>query len=151
MHRSQFLIAVFDDPASLARVLGELSAEVADHAAVLLHETRDEPSGDAAACVLLQQMTEVGFAVSRGRVRCTAGRLASALAARSAGGAHSLAEALRAWLTPEQARELERHVASGRLVLWLPPATPEDFETLCARLVQASPHVVGLCTIDLGA
>jgi hypothetical protein len=42
-------------------------------------------------------------------------------------------------------------MASGRVVLWLPPATPEDFETLCARLVQASPHVVGLCTIDLGS
>lgn len=151
MRRSQFLIAVFDDPVSLARVLGELGAEVADHAAVLLHKSRDEPCGDAATSVLLRQMTEVSFTASRERIRCTTGRLASALAARSARGAHSLAEALRAWLTPEQARELEQHVASGRLVLWLPPATPEDFETLCGRLVQASPHVVGLCTIDLGA
>jgi hypothetical protein len=148
MHRSQFLFAVFDDRDSLARVLGELGAEVAERATVLLHESRDEPSGEPAS--VLQRMTEVHFAASLQRVRCTTGGLARALAARSAGGAHSLAEALHGWLTPEQARELERHVANGRLVLWLSPVTPEDFETLCARLVQASPHLVGLCTIDLG-
>ena len=95
-------------------------------------------------------MTEVHFAASLRCVHCTTGGLASALAARAASGAGSLAAALRGWLTPEQARELERHVASGRLLLWLPPATPDDFETLCARLVQASPHLVALCTIDLG-
>jgi hypothetical protein len=149
MQRSQFLIAVFDDRDSLARLLGELGGEVAGRAAVLLHENIEKASGEAGPGVL-RQMIEVRFAASVRAVRCTAGELADAIAARAAGGAHSLAEALRGWLTPEQARELERHVASGRLLLWLPPATPEDFETLCARLVQASPHLVALCTIDLG-
>jgi hypothetical protein len=149
MKRSQFLIAVFDDRDSLARVLDELGAEVAARAAVVLHERASEPSRKTASGVL-QPMTEVHFAASLRCVHITTGGLASALAARAAGGASSLAEALRGWLTPEQARDLERHVASGRLLLWLPPATEEDFETLCARLVQASPHLVALCTIDLG-
>jgi hypothetical protein len=145
MKRSRFLIAVFDDRDSLARVLDELGAEVAARAAVLLHERAGETASG-----ILHPMTEVRFAASLRYVHCTTGGLASALAARAAGGATSLAEALHDWLTPEQARDLERHVASGRLLLWLPPATEDDFETLCARLVQASPHLVAICTIDLG-
>jgi hypothetical protein len=150
MQRNQFLIAVFDDRDSLARVLGELGAEAAGRAAVLLHESADEPSGETVTDHL-QRMTEVHFTSSLRCVRCTAGGLANALAARAAGGASSLAEALHGWLTPEQARDFERHVASGRLLLWLPPTSPEDFETMCARLVQASPHLVALCTIDLAS
>jgi hypothetical protein len=89
-------------------------------------------------------MTELHFAASRSRVRCTAGRFAAQLAVRSAGGARDLAHALRGWISPEQAKELQWHVESGRLVLWLQPSTPEDFETVCARMVEASPHLVEL-------
>ncbi len=148
MHRSQFLIAVFDDWVALGGVLSELEAETTGSTAALLHERGDEPPGETASS-LVRHTTELRFAASIHRVRCTTGNLARALAARSAGGAHSLADALRAWLTAEQARELEHHVASGRLVLWWRPATPGDFETVWARLVQASPHLVGLCTPDL--
>ena len=148
MQRSQFLIAVFDDWDALARVLDNLAGKDTDRAAALLHKRRDGPSGDRPS--LLRDMTELRFAASLECVRCTRGKLADELAARSSAGAVSLAEALGSWLTHEQARELERHVANGRLVLWLRPATQDDFETVCARLVQASPHLVGLCTIDLG-
>ena len=148
MQRRQCLIAVFDDWNALAKALGDLGTQEIDRIAALLHKRKDAPPGEAASW-LAKDTTELRFAASVEHVRCTTGRIATALAARSAGGAHSLAEALRGWLGSEQALELQWHVESGRLVLWLQPATPEDFETVCARLVQASPHLVGLCSIDL--
>jgi hypothetical protein len=51
-------------------------------------------------------------------------------------------------VSSEQARTLEWHIESGRLVLWLEASTQEDFETACALLVQASPHLVGICDAD---
>jgi hypothetical protein len=143
MDRSRFLIAVFDDWDALGRVLSELEAETTDRAAALLHERKDAPA-DGTAVSLVRHTTELHFSASMQRVHCTTGGLAKALAGRLADGAHSLADALRAWLTGEQARELEHHVASGRLVLWVRPVTPADFETVCARLVQATPHLVAL-------
>jgi hypothetical protein len=89
-------------------------------------------------------MTELHYTASRSSVRCTAGRLAEQLAVRSAGGARDLAHALRGWVSAEQAKELQWHVESGRLVLWLQVSRPEDFETVCAQMVQASPHLVEL-------
>lgn len=148
MQRNQFLIAVFDDWDALARVLGEIGGGTTDRAVALLHKRRDGPPGDRPS--LLQDMIDLHFAASMESVRCTSGKLGAELVARAEAGASSLAEALGTWLTSEQARNVERHVACGRLVLWLRPATAEDFDTLCGRLVQASPHLVGLCTIDLG-
>jgi hypothetical protein len=148
MHRNQCLIAVFDDWDALTRVLGELGGKEWDHTAAVLHKRRDEPAGETASW-LLQDTTELRFAASVEHVHCTTGNLARELAARSAGGAHSLAEALRGWLTSEQARELEWHIERGRLVLWLRPAASEDFGAVSARLIKASPHLVGLCTIEL--
>ena len=63
---------------------------------------------------------------------------------RSAAGASDLAHALRGWVSPEQAKELQSHVERGRLMLWLQPSRPEDFETVCAQMVQTSPHLVEL-------
>jgi hypothetical protein len=81
-------------------------------------------------------------------MRCTAGRLAEALAKRAAGGVDDLAGALRGWMSSEQAREVQWHVEKGRILLWLEPPTAEDVDTACARLVQASPHLVELCNVD---
>ena len=97
---------------------------------------------------LVQNMAELRFAGFRESMRCTAGRLAEALAKRSAGGVDDLAGALRGWMSSEQAREVQWHVEKGRIVLWLEPPTSEDVDTACARLVQASPHLVELCNID---
>jgi hypothetical protein len=58
------------------------------------------------------------------------------------------AGALRGWMSSEQAREVQWHVEKGRIVLWLEPPTSEDVDTACARLVQASPHLVELCNVD---
>jgi len=148
MKRSQFVIAVFDDWDAVESVLANLGTDKIGRFGALLHMRKDEPPMLAVSW-LVQDMTELHFAASRRRVRCTTGRLATQLAARSAAGAHNLAHALRAWVSPEQAKELQWHIESGRLVLWLQPSRPEDFETVCAQMVQASPHLVEICDVAL--
>ena len=148
MKGSQFVIAVFDDWDAVEGLLANLGSDKIGRFGALLHTRNDEPAMLAVSW-LVQDMTELHFAASRSRVRCTTGRLAAQLATRSAGGAHDLAHALRGWVSPEQAKELQWHIESGRLVLWLQPSTPEDFGTVCAQMVQASPHLVELCDVKL--
>lgn len=148
MKQSQFVIAVFDDWDAVESLLANLESDKIGRIGALLHMRADEPAVLAGSW-LLQDMTELHFAASRRRVRCTTGRLAAQLATRSAAGSHDLAHALRGWVSPEQAKELQWQIESGRLVLWLQPARPEDFETVCAQMVQASPHLVELCDAGL--
>lgn len=148
MKRSQFVIAVFDDWEALESVLVNLGTKRIGRSSALLH-TRDDPPHLPAVSWLVRDMTELRLAPSRQRARCTTGRPAARLATRLLEGAHSLARALRGWVSSEQARELEWHVASGRLVLWLQLSTAEEFETVCAQMVQASPHLVELCDLEL--
>jgi hypothetical protein len=113
----------------------------------LLHIRKDEPP-TLTVSWLVQNMAELRFAALRESVHCTAGRLADALAKRSADGVHDLANALRGWMSSEQAREVQWHVERGHIVLWLEPPTSDDVDTACARLVRASPHLVELCNVD---
>lgn len=149
MKRHQSVVAVFDDWDALEGALADLDAERIGHAGAVLHTRKGEPSISAAAW-LVQEMTELRFAACD-RVRCTSGKLAAQLATRSAQGAHNVADALRGRVSSEQARALQWHIERGRLVLWLQPSTQEEFETMCARLVQASPHLVGLCDVDVNS
>lgn len=148
MKRSRYLIAMFDDWDALGGVLADLGAERIGSSSALLHTREDEPPLLTASW-LVQDMTELPFAAYSHRVRCTTGRLAAQLAARSTRGGHNLADALLGWVSSQQAGELQWHIEKGRLVLWLQPSAPEDFETVCARLVQASPHLVELCDMNL--
>jgi hypothetical protein len=148
MKPSQYVIAVFDDWKAVEGVLASLGSHKIGRFGALLHTRPHEPPMQAVSW-LVQDMMELHFAASRSRVRCTAGRFAAQLAMRSAGGARDLAHALRGWVSAEQAKELQWHVESGRLLLWLQPSRPEDFETLCAQMVQASPHVVELSNAQL--
>jgi hypothetical protein len=143
MKRSQFVIAVFDDWGAVESLLASLGSDRIGPFGALLHARADEPPMLAVSW-LVQEMMELRFGASRSRVRCTTGRFAAQLATRSARGAPDLAHALRGWVSPEQAKELQWHVESGRMVLWLQPSRPEDFETVCAQMVQASPHLVEL-------
>lgn len=148
MKRSQFVIAVFDDWEAVAALLASLGSDKIGRFGALLHTRADEPAMQVVSW-LAQDMTELHFGASRSRVRCTTGRFAAQLAMRSARGAPDLAHALRGWVSPEQAKELQWHAESGRLVLWLQPSRPEDFETVCAQMVQASPHLVELSDAQL--
>jgi hypothetical protein len=148
MKRNQFVIAVFDDWGTLESALASLGTERIGRSGALLY-TRDDQPPMPVASWLVQDITELHFAARVERVRCTTGKLAAELATRSAAGARDLARALRGWVSSDQAKELQWHIESGRLVLWLQPSTLEDVETVCAQMVRASQHLVGLCDVDL--
>jgi hypothetical protein len=95
---------------------------------------------------MLKEMAQLHFG-PRQRIACTAGQLGRELSSRAAKGARNLAEALRDWLSAEQAGQLASHLERGHLVLCVELRTPDDFSVLCGRLVQASPHMVELCNI----
>ena len=128
--------------------LMDLGSDARARSGALLHAHEGTPPIRSARW-LVEEMLDVHFAAHLKRVRCTRGELAIALAARSDQGANNVAAALHGWVSPEQASELQWHIESGRIVLWLQPSTAEDFDIVCARLVRASPHLVGICNVDL--
>ena len=154
---SRFVIAVFDEWSALRAVLEELKGRgVGLRGAVLFAREDDCGMGHAAGTAevisaFLAETTELPFAIPTQKVRCTSGVLAQSLVARSAGGAQRLAGALGAWISREHANALQRHLEVGRLVLWLEIARPRDLEVVCGHLVQKSPHVVGMCSVEASA
>ena len=145
-NRAQFVIAVFDDWDALQGVLVGMEGHVPMRGGAVLHARKDIPPL-ASAFRLLKEMTDLHFARSPHHVTCTMGQLAYELSGKLARGAQSVAEALHSWLGSDQAGQLENHIEMGRLVLWVELETSEDYSVLCGRLVQASPHMVGLCKI----
>jgi hypothetical protein len=149
---SRFVIAVFDEWQTLHAAIEDLNLHgIAPRGAVLF--ARDDPPGAAhppseeiISC-FLAQTTELPFLAAKQRVRCTAGTLANDLAERAERGARRLAAALAAWVSREHANALQSHIDKGRLVLWFELAQPQDLDVVCGRLVQTSPHVVGMCGI----
>jgi hypothetical protein len=143
-------IAVFDDWDTLQTVLEDIAVREPGRSGTVLH-AREDNLPPAVSSVLPKAMTELRFARSTLRIRCTGGEIADELAARLARGARSLADALNGWLSPDQAWQLQSHIEKGRLVLWLQLPRSEEFGVVCGRLVQASPHMVGLCTVAFKA
>ena len=144
---AQFVVAVFDDWETLHAVLVEMETDKATGPVTLLHGRREVPA-NVAASSLLKKMKELPFEQSRQHVACTDGQLAEALSTRLARGARTLAGALDDWLGSNQAKQLESHLERGHLLLCVELRTPDDFSIICGRLVQASPHMVGLCNIN---
>jgi hypothetical protein len=147
---SRFVIAVFDEWQSLHAAIEDLSLHgIAPRGAVLFADNDRPgaarlPSGGLVSC-FLAQTAELPFVSARQKVRCTAGTLAHDLAARAERGARRLAGALSGWVTREHANALQSHIDKGRLVLWFELAQPQDLDVVCGRLIQTSPHVVGMC------
>ena len=117
-----------------------------DRFGTLLYARNDDPP-PVVLSRLLKEITKLQFEGSKHHICCTRGGVATELAARLAHGARSLADALRSWLSTDQARQLQSHIEKGHLVLWLRLPTSEEFGRVCGRLVQATPHMVGLCNI----
>ena len=145
-NRAQFVIAVFDDWDALQGILVGMEEHAPMLAGAVLHARKDIPP-HASALRLLKEMTDFHFAQSPYHITCTIGQLAYELSSKLARGARSVAEALHSWLGSDQAGQLESHIEMGGLVLWVELRTTEDYSVLCGRLVQASPHMVGLCKI----
>jgi len=148
--RPQSVVAVFDDWDALHAVLVGLKSHTTLRSGVVLHARKDAPPA-ALSFGLLKEMAHLRFSQPRQDIACTVGRLAQELSVRSAGGTRSLAGALHGWFSSVQAEQLQSHIGRGHLVLCLQLGTPEDFSVVCGRLVQASPHMVGLCNIKFGS
>jgi hypothetical protein len=144
--RAQFVIAVFDDWDALQTVLLSMEPNALVRAGSVLHARKHIPPHGSALPVL-KETTDLHFAHSPQHITCTIGQLAHELSVKLAGGARSVAEALHSWLGSDQAGQLVSHIEMGRLVLWVEVQTSEDYSVVCGRLVQASPHMVGLCDI----
>jgi hypothetical protein len=152
---SRFVIAVFDEWDALLAAVEDLSVQgIAPRGAVLFARD-DRPDGAQSSLqgsmgpisIFLAETIELPFLSAKRRVHCTAGALAHELADRAARGASRLAGALRAWVSREHADALQRHVEKGRLVLWFELVQPQDLGIVCGRLIQTSPHVVGMCSL----
>jgi hypothetical protein len=144
---AQFVIAVFDDWDALQAVLKDASAYEFDRFGTLLHARKDDPP-PAVRSGLLKEITELQFVESKQRICCTRGEVAEQLTAKLAHGARSLADALHSWLGTDQAWQLQSHIEKGHLVLWI-QLPSEEFGAVCGRLLQASPHMIGLCNLRL--
>jgi hypothetical protein len=144
---SQLVVAVFDNWDTLHAALIEIESEQAAQSMALLHARRDVPP-KVASSSLLKQMTELRFERSRQHIACTVGQLAEALSLRATRGSRTLGDALQDWLGFNQAKQLERHLERGHLALCVELRAPNDLSVVCGKLVQASPHMVELCTID---
>lgn len=147
---SRFVIAVFDAWDNLHAAIEDLHLNgIAPRGAVLFARDDKPDAGRASSpeviSVFLAETTELPFLSPKRRVLCTAGTLAQELAARAGRGIRRLAEALGAWVGREHADALQRHIEMGRLVLWFELAQPSDLGIVCGRLIQTSPHVVGMC------
>jgi hypothetical protein len=146
---AQFVIAAFDDWDALEAVIETIGIHSPTPWSAVLHARAgtDRPPTHS---ILLSEMRELHFVQSHQRVVCTVGQLAEQLAAGAARGARGLEDALGQWLNAHQARQLQHHIAHGRLVLWLELRNAEEFGAVCAHLVRASPHVVELGNIRFG-
>jgi hypothetical protein len=147
---AQFVVAVFDDWDALHAVLVGLEEDAPMLTGAVLHARKHVPPM-ASRLSLLKDMAHLHFSQPRQDIACTVGQLAHELSARSARGARSLTDALHGWLSSDQAGQLQDHIGKGHLVLCLELRTPEDFSEVCGRLVQTSPHMVGLCNIKFEA
>jgi hypothetical protein len=147
---SRFVIAVFDEWDGLHAAIEDLNLHGIAPRGAVLFARGDNPdraqyaSRELISC-FLAETTELPFLSAKQNVRCTAGALAHELVARWQRGVRRLAAALSAWVGREHADELQRHIEKGRLVLWFELVQPQDLGVVCGRLVQTSPHVVGMC------
>ena len=105
----------------------------------------------AVSCKPLKEAVDLHFARSspaRAIISCTSGRIAERLVKKLASGSGNLSDALHSWLSSDQSWQLQSHVEKGHIVLWMQPTTAEEFDAVCGRLVQASPHIIGICNVS---
>jgi hypothetical protein len=143
---AQYVFAVFDNWETLQTVTEELAARAPNSSPAVLARRDSLPI--AVSCEPLKSAVDLHFAQSHHRISCTSGRIAERLSKNSASGIRSLSDALHSWLSSDQSWQLQRHVEEGHLVLWMQPTTAEEFDAVCGRLVQASPHIVGICNMN---
>jgi hypothetical protein len=112
----------------------------------VLHARKDFPE-DLGLREAVNEIAELEYNASGQRIAAVEGALTSALVAAFSHGAPDVAGALRQWMSADQARQLESHLAHGRVLLWVQPVGSEEFSCVCGHLVRISPHVVEVCDV----
>src|SRR6476620_3099223 len=97
---AQFAIAVFDSWDALLGFFKKERTGTPSTSDAVLHARTDDPPLTLRSG-LLKEMTQLRF--TRGAIACTSGPIADELASRLTGGAVNLANALRVWLSSQQA------------------------------------------------
>ena len=149
----QFAVAAFDSWAAVYQALEALKAHGIELAGATVLATQDPGAARVASDVQNAEAATLpeGFCVALCRLpfdpplQCTPGPLASALERRRDEGAATLADAFAPWLAPHLASDLERQIASGRILLWFEITEPEHHSIVCGELVGATPHIILLC------
>lgn len=147
---AQSVIAVFDDWEALQTVLVDMAAAELDRSSTVLHARTDDPPL-ALSSGFLKEVVKLHFVPSRQRICCTRGEIADDLAARSARGSRSLADALHSGLASIRPCNCKATSKKGAWYCGSRLQTREEFGAVCGRLVQASPHVVGVCNTSIRA
>ena len=145
-YRAQVIIAAFDRWQDLSSALELIRAKEGCCFRAVLHARKDLPE-DSGLREAVNEIAELEYDASGQRIAAGEGALTSALAGAFSHGARDVAGALRQWMSPDQARQLESHLAHGRVLLWVQPLGSEEFSCVCGHLVRASPHVVEVCHV----
>jgi hypothetical protein len=145
-YSAQLIIAAFDRWQDLSSALEPIRAEEGCCFPAVLHARKDLPE-DLGLREAVNEIAELEYNASGQRIAAVEGALTSALAAAFSHGAPDVAGALRQWMSADQARQLESHLAHGRVLLWSQPLGSEQFSCVCGHLVRASPHVVEVCNV----
>ena len=141
---AQLLIAAFDTWQDLRSALELFRAEKGCCFRAVLHARKDLPK-DQTLLDAVNEIAELECTASKQRIAAGQGVLTNALATAFSHGERNVAGVLRRWMSLEQARQLESHLAHGRVLLWVQPLDSEQFSCVCGHLVRASPHVVEVC------
>ena len=141
---AQLIIAAFDTWQDLRSALDPIRAKEGCCFRAVLHARKDLPQ-DQALLDAVNEIAELECTASKQRIAGGQGVLTNALATAFSRGARNVAGVLRRWMSLEQARQLESHLAHGRILLWVQPLDSEQFSCVCGHLVRASPHVVEVC------
>jgi hypothetical protein len=143
-YSAQLIIAAFDRWQDLSSALEPIGAKEGCCFRAVLHARKDLPE-DLGLREAVNEIAELGCNASGQPIATGEGALTSALAAAFSQGARDVAGALRQWMSRDQARQLESHLAHGRVLLWVQPLGSEEFSCVCGHLARTSPHVVEVC------
>lgn len=117
------IIAAFADWADLETTLAGMIPDKPSCYYAVPHARAD---AHPEVCRGATEMTGIEFTCTRTCFTRREGTLALALGRALGHGVHTLADALRRWVSQAQSEQLEDHVARGRLLLWVQPMTSEE-------------------------
>lgn len=136
---SRFAVAAFDtwaDAHNTANELGRGSKPLTDISYLGL--------STALQALPAEAVTDLPFISSTGRVACSHGYIADQLAARLVKGAPTLEAALRTWLIPRHAEQIQLTVDKEKVVVWIRLEDAEDERRAYRTLLAAGCGSVGV-------